>query len=205
MDPDLWRAINDGRPNGFALTVAEPDHPARLIVPGSFNPAHAGHLAIARIASDRLGHPADFELAVRNVDKPPIEAIDAARRLDGLRAALAGESSPSRLWVTAAPTFAEKARLFPGATFAIGLDTLQRLADPNYHGGDSGHAIALGRLAEHDARFLIFFRQIDAPDGWDDPARYPRLLADRLRFIPRADYGDEDRLASRRLRGEAVP
>jgi hypothetical protein len=105
-----------------------PPFPVALL-PGSFNPLHHGHLALAAAAGRHLGVPVAFELSRANVDKPPLDDAEVARRAAQFRGV-------GPVWVTAAPTFVEKARLFPGAAFVVGYDTAERLLDPRYCGGD---------------------------------------------------------------------
>lgn len=101
-----------------------PEH--LILLPGSFNPPHHGHQRLLQAAVEISGREGLFELSVENVDKPPLTAEDVERRLQ-----LMGEAYPVVL--TRAPTFIEKARLFPGAWFALGYDTAIRLLSPDYH------------------------------------------------------------------------
>ena len=79
------------------------------------------------------------------------------------------------VWLTRAPTFVEKAKLMPGATFIVGTDTLRRIADPRYYGDDRAACrAALMKIAARGCRFLVFGRnmgpgfvglhQLDLPD-----------------------------------------
>ena len=134
----------------------------KCLLPGSFNPIHEGHrrmlaTAAARLgagtgdgAGDEAGAVTAFELAIVNPDKPPLSAEDAAARL-------AHFASAEMVWLTRAPTFPEKARIFPGATFAVGVDTIVRIAEPRYYGGPAGLAAAISTLGA--CRFLVFGRR----------------------------------------------
>ena len=124
----------------------------RCLLPGSFNPVHEGHRRMLGVAAARLGAGAGaaFELAIANPDKPPLSPEDAAARLTGF----AGDDA---VWLTRAPTFPEKARIFPGATFAVGVDTIARIAEPRYYGGPEGLARAIALLGR--CRFLVFGRR----------------------------------------------
>jgi hypothetical protein len=102
----------------------------RAILPGSFNPLHHGHTALAAVAAARLGVPVAFELSIANVDKPDLSREEVLRR--------AGQfAGVGEVWVTRAATFAEKAELFPGAAFVVGFDTAVRLVDPSYYRGET--------------------------------------------------------------------
>src|SRR5205823_5578982 len=104
---------------------ADAPRPA-LVLCGSFNPVHEGHWNLAAVASQLTGAPAAFELSVTNADKPPLGTDEVHRRLKQF-------SWQAPLWLTRAPTFVEKATLFPGAVFVVGADTAVRIVEPHYY------------------------------------------------------------------------
>ncbi len=146
-----------------------PDHrwdPRRptALVPGAFNPMHAGHRTLAEVAAEMLDRPIAFELSIANVDKPPLDPAEVQRRV----AQFTGQAA---LWLTHAPRFVHKAELFPGAIFVVGADTAVRIVDPRYYNGDAEqmHA-ALAQLDRCRCRFLVACR-LDPADrcvGLDD-------------------------------------
>jgi hypothetical protein len=125
----------------------------RAVFPGAFNPLHQGHKEMARIAAERLGLRVEFELSIHNVDKPPLDYLEMQDR--------AGQfAEDETLWLTRAPTFEEKSRLFPDATFIVGADTIARIADPAYYGGSrQAMQAAIDRIAGRGGRFLVFGRR----------------------------------------------
>jgi Cytidylyltransferase-like len=139
------------QPDG-QLMVSAPRLP--MLFPGSFNPIHAGHVLLARVAEDLTQQPLAFEISVTNVDKPPLEGRATRQRL-----AQFAWKSPVEL--TRAPTFLEKSRLFPRTTFVIGADTAERLVAPKYYGDDDRMHAALEEIANSGASFLVAGR-IDA-------------------------------------------
>jgi hypothetical protein len=119
------------------------------VLPGSFNPLHHGHTALAAATGVRLGLPVAFELSVANVDKPELAREEVARRV-------AQFARVGPVWVTRAATFAEKAALFPGAAFVVGFDTAVRLIDPRYYGGDERlRDAALRTLTDRGCRVVV--------------------------------------------------
>src|SRR5262249_41943649 len=119
------------------------------LMPGAFNPVHEGHWELAAVAARLLGVPVAFELSVYNVDKPPLAVEEVRRRMGQF-------TWRAPLWLTRAPTFAEKARLFPGAVFVVGADTAARIVQPRFY-GDSAEAMgqALAGLRRQGCRFLV--------------------------------------------------
>jgi nicotinamide mononucleotide (NMN) deamidase PncC len=143
----------------FDRVTAQPDgqvvrsapQPA-VLLPGSFNPVHRGHVLLAQIAEEIRQQPLAFEISVTNVDKPPLAS-------DAVRHRLTQFAWKSAVELTRAPTFAEKVRLFPNTTFVIGADTAERLFAPKYYGDDEDRMrSALEEIANSGASFLMAAR-----------------------------------------------
>ncbi|MGE0227233.1 MAG: hypothetical protein AB7I38_01920 [Dehalococcoidia bacterium] len=139
------RAVVVGRA-GEAAVDARLERPTLLA--GSFNPLHHGHELLAEAASASSGRPTVLEVSVANVDKPPLDVDEVLRRVAQFRGR----------WdavLTRAPTFLEKGRLFPGATFVVGWDTAVRLVEARYYGGSAAMAAALDELGRLGCRFIV--------------------------------------------------
>jgi hypothetical protein len=144
----------------------------RLLMPGAFHPIHEGHRRMAAYASARFGRPVAFELSIENVEKPPLDYVEIAERLNQLQP---GE----RLWLTRAPTFLRKSELFLGATFIVGVDTIVRVGDPKYAGSVAARDQAITTITERGCRFLVFGRASNAQqfEQLDDVTLPPALRA----------------------------
>jgi hypothetical protein len=142
-----------------------------------------------------------FEIAVINVDKPPLAAGEVRTRL-------AQFAWKSRVELTRAPTFLEKSRLFGGATFVIGADTAERLVAARYYGGDADRmAAALQEIA--DRRLQLPRRRsgstaAGAVRSLDDvpvPQRFTRLFT----AIPEGRFRLDSSSSDIRARRQAAP
>lgn len=153
-DADHVLARIDGEWASFYFS--DPIRPRpEVVFPGAFNPVHVGHKRIAAVAASLLGQSVDIELSATNVDKRALSAEETVRR--------AAQFPLDRtLWITLAPTYVMKARIFDGATFLIGADTAVRIADPKYYGQSRrSRDDAIAEISDLGCRFLVFGRVAD--------------------------------------------
>jgi hypothetical protein len=166
--PPDWQALFLGRAEairarstGFSRNAIESPEGGTTSAPpvvfsGAFNPLHVGHRRMAEIAAEMLGRTVEWEISILNVDKPALDYVEVERRLMQF-------PLEQTVWLTRAATFDEKSRLFPGAVFVVGIDTLQRIADPRYYGHDRGLMLqTIQRLLDRSCRFFVFGRSMAA-------------------------------------------
>lgn len=147
-----WRELLLGR-RDVACENGAVETPA-IVLSGAFHPLHAGHYRIAEVSEQLVGKPVHFEISIVSADKPPLDYCELECRLRQF-----GAGQPVLL--TRAATFEAKSALFRGATFAVGVDTLRRIASPTYYGDDlAARLAALERIAERGCRFLVFGRDM---------------------------------------------
>jgi nicotinamide mononucleotide (NMN) deamidase PncC len=180
--PRAWQDLLAGRLPAVSQGPVVAGSTARAIFPGAFNPRHEGHQRMAEVARRLLGAAVEHEISTVNVDKPPLDFVEMSQR--------AGQFSQSEaLWFTRAPTFVEKSRIFPGAWFLVGVDTIVRIAEPRYYDDDpQACAAALAEIAAQGCKFLVFGRS--TADGFQtlESLRLPPTLADICQGVPADEF-----------------
>ena len=173
---DLFNELESGdvgsitiKPDGSMLA----DYPyAGGLLSGSFYPLHKGHLDLSEVAEKLLAEEVMFELSINNVDKPPLARVELKKRITEI-------TNKRAVVVTMAPSFRDKAKLFPKSTFVIGWDTVVRLFDPAYYGGSTDRMVkALSYIRDRGCRFLVAGRvdngtfrslsDVDIPVGFEN-------------------------------------
>src|SRR6266851_380190 len=179
---NLVSSLLSGKLPAFCASVdgqlsGDAPRPSALL-PGAFEPVHEGHWGLAAAASRFLSRPVVFELSVINVDKPPLPAAEIRRRLQQF-------TWRAPLWITRAPTFADKAGLFPGVVFVVGADTAERIVAPRYYqGSEACMATALEHVRRQGCRFLVACRETIRLEDLSIPEAYRDLFSG----IPKADF-----------------
>jgi nicotinamide mononucleotide (NMN) deamidase PncC len=183
-----------GRRPAIPLRAAGDQARPRAVFPGAFNPLHDGHKTMAAAAQQILGQEVTCEISILNVDKPPLDFIEIDRR--------ARQFSPGQaVWLTRAPHFSEKARLFPGATFVVGADTLARVGHPRYYGGqEAAMHQAIADIASHGCRFLVFGRTIEGTFRTLGDLQIPAALLSICQEVPEKLFRDD--ISSTQLRSQ---
>jgi nicotinamide mononucleotide (NMN) deamidase PncC len=143
-----------GRAQAICLGASPDDARPQAVFPGAFHPLHAAHRQMASIAAEILRCPVAYELSVVNVDKPPLDFLEIDHRA---RQFAAGEP----LWLSRAPLYVDKAALFPGATFVVGADTIERIGQTRYYASEDAMEAAIDQIGRYGCKFLVFGRQVD--------------------------------------------
>jgi len=116
-----------------------------VLFPGAFNPPHEGHKWLAKT------HRAVFHITTNPPHKPAlnvIELVERAKLLEGF----------DRMFTQDDPLYLDKARRFPGATFIVGVDAMDRMLDPKW-----GVAVQplLAEFRALGTKFLVADREVN--------------------------------------------
>jgi nicotinic acid mononucleotide adenylyltransferase len=150
-----------------------------LILSGSFNPLHHGHVSLLKTAAKHL--PNRFpclELSAFNADKPPID-------MDRVLERVVQAEGVFPMIVTNAPTFIEKARLLPDSVFVVGIDTANRIVQNKYYSNsDDKMNAALEEFKRLGCQFLVAGRLVDGKFSPPSDMKVPLQTKDLFLELP---------------------
>ncbi|RNF23179.1 nucleotidyl transferase domain-containing protein [Trypanosoma conorhini] len=173
-----------------SATAAPEASMRQLLFPGSFRPLHWGHTELARAASRTVATTAEqlrsanaaastascsaaelrrvrvtYEISVDNADKGIIESeVELEKRIEQFL------ERGARVAVTRARLFTEKALLFPGHGFIVGIDTMKRILDPRYYDNSTEAMLhAMQAVRQQGCYFVVAGRASGEGDAvWED-------------------------------------
>jgi len=128
-----------------------------VLLSGSFNPLHFGHLSMIEYAEDYLSQQKkeyhySFEISVFNVDKPPMDENTVLERM--------GQFA-GRYPITAskAPRFFDKVKFCKNCVFLVGYDTADRILNKAYYNNSEEEMLqALKQIQDQACIFMVFGR-----------------------------------------------
>ena len=187
--PAAWQPLLTAAP--YATCTHQ--HDGRLLLPGSFNPVHDGHREMLAVAEAVTGLTGAFELTLRNADKPDLDYLTVHERLAML--------ADTPVWLSNLSNFEQKAERFPDTTFALGTDTLSRIAEPRFYADSTARMLeAFGRLAAQGTRFLVFGRRLQQHFVELADLDLPTELAELCQAVPAEQFRND--LSSSAIRAQ---
>lgn len=125
-----------------------------IVYPGSFNPLHSGHIKVAKTAYEIFGRPVLFEISKTRCDKSELSDEDIFSITESFKECVLEEWFYGCV-VTNIPLFVDKLDVFRTQDFVIGVDTLNRMFQVNYHPDQRTYENMLTLLKVQGNRFLV--------------------------------------------------
>ena len=123
-----------------------------LILSGSFNPLHNGHIKLLEVSKNMTKLEPFFEISISNVDKRNISLEDLNSRISQFY-------NIGKILITNSATFEDKSNLFKKSIFVIGYDTAVRILDNKYYEKDMKES--LSNIKKNECSFLVTGRKIN--------------------------------------------
>jgi nicotinic acid mononucleotide adenylyltransferase len=123
-----------------------------LILSGSFNPLHDGHIGLLKACIGITNQNPFFEISISNVDKKNISLNDLKKRIEQFH-------NVGKLIITNCPTFEDKSNLFKKSIFAIGYDTAARLMDQKYY--ENNILKSFLNIKNNECSFIVSGRSVN--------------------------------------------
>jgi hypothetical protein len=108
------------------------------------------------VAEEMLGKVPALELCVSNADKVGVSLFEIWDRVFQIATVLPPDKTYN-LYMTRATRFMDKAAMFPGSTFLVGMDTAMRIVDPKY----ADLSDVKSSFETNGIRFLVFGRNVN--------------------------------------------
>lgn len=156
----------------------------KVVLPGAFNPLHAGHQKLLATARELTGRTGYFELALTNADKGDLARPDVVERVKQV-------AQVAPVIITTAALFVDKAKLLPNAHFVLGMDTLERLLKPTYYAdGVAGVEKMLKTIQSLGCKFLVAGRLDSAENKFRilGDVAIPPAVADIFIPVPESTF-----------------
>jgi len=126
-NPPIYGRVSwDGR-DEYREPNLETDLKNAVLLPGSFNPLHYGHIALARTVEKMTGKRVIYEITNTHPFKPTRTHTEMMQRADQFQFFAPVILSDD------APLFIDKARRYPGVPMVMGADAMQALLDVRYY------------------------------------------------------------------------
>lgn len=110
--------------NGKRL-ASLPESKRLAIMPGAYNPPHAGHTSTAQHVMEDFGKTVVYEVTAAPPHKEAMSVQDLLQRAKLLH-------GTDRLFTKNNPFYLDKARAFPGVPLVLGADAMVRMLDPKW-------------------------------------------------------------------------
>ena len=123
-----------------------------IILSGSFNPLHDGHIKLLNVAKSITNLNPFFEISISNVDKKNINLNNLNYRINQF-------TNVGNLIITNSPTFEDKSNIFKESIFVIGYDTALRVMDKKYYKKDIKKSLEI--IINNYCKFLVAGRSIN--------------------------------------------
>lgn len=160
-----------------------------LILPGSFNPLHEGHINLLKFAEKKFKQKGFFEISLSNVDKDEISYDEVRFRLNQF-------TELGNVIISNKATFIEKSSVYNYCKFVIGYDTAERVLDNYYYKDNIKKGLNL--INKYKCSFIVAGRKLGKNFNTVEQLNIPKENLNMFQGLTEKDFRSD--ISSTQLR-----
>ena len=171
------KSLNEGKIDYFILNskleIFQEDINNCVILSGSFNPVHHGHVRLL-----------DHSSSMCNVDKPDINESELLKRIQNFE-------SEEKIIVSRSSKFIDKSKIYKNSYFVVGYDTALRILDESYLPPGASLDELFSVLKKNNCSFIVAGRIGVSSSNFDNLDVEDLKYREFFRVIPENEFRED--------------
>ena len=182
------KSLSDGKITYFItdskLDIFHENIDNSVILSGSFNPVHPGHVKLLNYSSQMLDINKYYEISLSNVDKPDIDQADLIKRIKNF-------DSGEKIIISRSSKFIDKSEIYKNSYFVVGYDTAVRILDESYLSPGESLEGLFSVLRKNNCSFIVAGRVDVSGLNFDNLDIRDLVYRDFFRVISEEEFRED--------------
>ena len=182
------KSLNEGKIDYFILNskleIFQEDINNCVILSGSFNPVHHGHIRLLDHSSSMCNIDKYYEISISNVDKPDINESELLKRIQNFE-------SEEKIIVSRSSKFIDKSKIYKNSYFVVGYDTALRILDESYLPPGASLDELFSVLKKNNCSFIVAGRIGVSGSNFDNLDVQGLKYREFFRVIPEKEFRED--------------